>query len=39
MWDDAKRWLPGVLAGGRVRRTFVFGSDLSTVVQERNHVA
>jgi 8-oxo-dGTP diphosphatase len=39
MWDDAKRWLPGVLAGGQVRRTFVFGSDLSTVVQERNHVA
>jgi 8-oxo-dGTP diphosphatase len=39
MWDDAKRWLPGVLAGGRVRRTFVFGEDLSTVVHERYHVA
>ena len=39
MWDDAKRWLPGVLAGGRVRRTFVFGEDLSTVVHERDHVA
>lgn len=39
MWDDAKRWLPGVLAGGSVRRTFVFGEDLATVVTERSSVA
>ena len=39
MWDDARRWLPGVLAGGRVRRTFVFGEDLATVVAERESVA
>jgi 8-oxo-dGTP diphosphatase len=38
MWDDARRWLPGVLAGGRVWRTFVFGEDLATVVHERDHV-
>ncbi|WP_139417478.1 8-oxo-dGTP diphosphatase [Agromyces laixinhei] len=36
MWDDASRWLPGVLDGGTVRRTFVFGSDLATVVEERS---
>ena len=39
MWDDARRWLPAVLAGGTVRRTFVFGSDLATVVEERKPVA
>lgn len=39
MWDDAKHWLPGVLAGGRVRRTFVFGEDLASVVAHRDHVA
>lgn len=39
MWDDAKRWLPAVLAGGAVRRTFVFGEDLATVVSERSSVA
>lgn len=39
MWDDAKRWLPGVLAGGEVRRTFVFGEDLATVVTEHGSVA
>ena len=39
MWDDARRWLPGVLAGGRVRRTFVFGEDLATVVAEPESVA
>jgi 8-oxo-dGTP diphosphatase len=39
MWDDARRWLPGVLAGGRVRRTYVFGADLATVVDEQDHVA
>ncbi len=36
MWDDARRWLPGVLAGGRVRRTYVFGADLATVVDEHD---
>ena len=39
MWDDARRWLPEVLAGGRVRRTFVFGEDLASVVDHRDHVA
>ncbi|AWB95139.1 NUDIX hydrolase [Agromyces badenianii] len=39
MWDDASRWLPEVLSGGRVRRTFVFGPDLATVVEERSSVA
>jgi len=39
MWDDASRWLPHVLAGGRVRRTFVFGADLATVVEEHSPVA
>lgn len=39
MWDDAKHWLPGVLAGNSVRRTFVFGADLATVVEERTSVA
>ncbi|ROS48497.1 8-oxo-dGTP diphosphatase [Frigoribacterium sp. PhB24] len=34
MWDDASRWLPGVLAGGRVARTFVFAADLATVASE-----
>jgi 8-oxo-dGTP diphosphatase len=39
MWDDARRWLPAVLSGGRVRRTFVFGEDLATVVAEQESVA
>ena len=39
MWDDAQRWLPGVLTGASVRRTFVFGADLATVVEERESVA
>jgi 8-oxo-dGTP diphosphatase len=39
MWDDARRWLPEVLSGGRVRRTFVFGEDLATVVAEPESVA
>jgi 8-oxo-dGTP diphosphatase len=34
MWDDAARWLPGVLAGGRVSATYTFGDDLATVVDE-----
>jgi 8-oxo-dGTP diphosphatase len=32
MWDDAARWLPGVLRGGTVRASFTFGDDLATVV-------
>ncbi|WP_400993536.1 8-oxo-dGTP diphosphatase [Agromyces sp. GXQ0307] len=39
MWDDARRWLPDVLAGGTVGRTYVFGEDLATVVDELDHVA
>jgi 8-oxo-dGTP diphosphatase len=31
MWDDAKYWLPRVLAGERVRASFTFGEDLKTV--------
>ncbi|MDQ1130605.1 8-oxo-dGTP diphosphatase [Microbacterium sp. SORGH_AS_0888] len=35
MWDDAARWLPGVLAGGRIAATsYTFGDDLATVVSE-----
>lgn len=34
MWDDARRWLPGVLRGGRVRATYTFGEDRATVVDE-----
>ena len=32
MWDDASRWLPGVLRGGSVDARFTFGADLATVV-------
>jgi len=32
MWDDARHWLPGVLAGMPVTATFTFGEDLATVV-------
>jgi 8-oxo-dGTP diphosphatase len=32
MWDDARHWLPGVLAGTPVRATFTFGEDLETVI-------
>ncbi|MET0725311.1 MAG: 8-oxo-dGTP diphosphatase [Leifsonia sp.] len=34
MWDDARFWLPGVLAGGTVRRSFTFAEDLSSVAFE-----
>lgn len=35
MWDDASRWLPGVLAGGRIdASSYTFGDDLATVVSE-----
>lgn len=32
MWDDARFWLPAVLAGGGVERSFTFGEDLASVV-------
>jgi len=31
MWDDARHWLPGVLAGGNVRARFTFAEDDATV--------
>jgi len=35
MWDDAARWLPGVLRGGRITVAgYTFGDDLATVVAE-----
>lgn len=34
MWDDAVRWLPGVLRGGSVDARYTFGPDLATVVFE-----
>jgi 8-oxo-dGTP diphosphatase len=34
MWDDARRWLPGVLQGGRAAATYTFGDDGATVVAE-----
>ena len=35
MWDDAARWLPAVLRGGRITATgYTFGEDLATVVGE-----
>ena len=33
MWDDAKYWLPRILAGERVRATFTYAADCETVVQ------
>ena len=33
MWDDAKYWLPRVLAGERVRATFTYAADCETVAQ------
>jgi 8-oxo-dGTP diphosphatase len=33
MWDDAKYWLPRVLAGERVRATFTYAADCETVVE------
>ncbi|RFA11318.1 hypothetical protein B7R54_15245 [Subtercola boreus] len=33
MWDDAKHWLPGVLAGGSVRAWFSFAPDNATVAE------
>lgn len=31
MWDDARLWLPGVLAGGTIAAEFEFGEDATTV--------
>jgi 8-oxo-dGTP diphosphatase len=31
MWDDAKHWLPGALAGRFVRATFTFAADARSV--------
>lgn len=31
MWDDARYWLPRVLAGEKIRASFTFESDLATV--------
>jgi 8-oxo-dGTP diphosphatase len=31
MWDDARHWLPRVLAGERVRATFAYADDCDTV--------
>lgn len=33
MWDDARRWLPEVLRGGRTNGVYTFGADLATVVE------
>jgi 8-oxo-dGTP diphosphatase len=33
MWDDAKYWLPRVLAGERVRATFSYAADCETVAE------
>lgn len=31
MWDDARDWLPNVLAGDRVRAVFTYAADCETV--------
>jgi hypothetical protein len=31
MWDDARYWLPVVLAGQRVRANITFAADCATV--------
>jgi len=31
MWDDAKYWLPRVLAGERLSATFSYAADCETV--------
>jgi glycosyltransferase involved in cell wall biosynthesis/8-oxo-dGTP pyrophosphatase MutT (NUDIX family) len=33
MWDDARHWLPRVLAGERVRATFTYAGDCDTVAE------
>ncbi|MCS5731596.1 8-oxo-dGTP diphosphatase [Herbiconiux moechotypicola] len=37
MWDDAKYWLPAVLAGERVLGDFTFGEDCATVSWHELH--
>jgi 8-oxo-dGTP diphosphatase len=37
MWDDAKHWLPAVLAGERVLGDFTFGEDCATVSDYELH--
>jgi 8-oxo-dGTP diphosphatase len=37
MWDDAKYWLPEVLAGHPVLGDFVFGPDCATVSSYELH--
>lgn len=32
MWSDARHWLPNALAGEFVRKSFIFGADLSSAV-------
>lgn len=32
MWSDARYWLPNALRGEFIRKSFVFGADLSSVV-------
>jgi 8-oxo-dGTP diphosphatase len=33
MWDDAKHWLPRILAGDRVRAIFTYANDCETVAE------
>lgn len=35
MWDDARHWLPRVLAGERLRATFSYEADCETVASAR----
>lgn len=35
MWDDARAWLPGVLAGGHVDHEFTFAADNASVESGR----
>jgi 8-oxo-dGTP diphosphatase len=35
MWDDARHWLPRVLAGERLRATFSYADDCETVATAR----
>ncbi|MCU1406537.1 MAG: hypothetical protein JWQ43_2840, partial [Glaciihabitans sp.] len=37
MWDDARFWLPAVLAGGSVAATFSFAADGRTVETSDHH--
>jgi 8-oxo-dGTP diphosphatase len=39
MWDDAKHWLPRVLAGERVRAAFSYAGDCETVAVSRVRTA